>query len=313
MIASFRVKKCISYIFIITISQAIILLPKGMAATSFSLSNKDSLPSTFSNTTQPIKPPVKSEEITNNPEQILARVNNDIITVQDVEKLASNLPQELRSLPKEMLYPQLTKQLIVDHALMIAIQKDGLDKQPAIQKNINTAIRDLTQQKLTQAYLSEKLKPFLTPQAIQHYYNEHYLNQPPIQEVHLRQIIVQTPEIAQIVFQKLHNGQSFPEVARIYSIDLQNREKNKGDIGWLTINELNQPIIQAISQLKNNEYTQQPMETAYGWVIFQKIDERNRPISSLESVEPIIKEQITKETVYNLYEESLKNVHIIEY
>lgn len=313
MIASFIVKKCISYIFIITISQAIILLPKGMAATSFSLSNKYSLPSTFSNTTQPIKRPVKSEEITNNPEQILARVNNDIITVQDVEKLASNLPKELRSLPKEMLYPQLTKQLIVDHALMIAIQKDGLDKQQAIQKNINTAIRDLTQQKLTQAYLSEKLKPFLTPQAIQHYYNEHYLNQPPIQEVHLRQIIVQTPEIAQIVFQKLHNGQSFPEVAHIYSIDLQNRERNKGDIGWLTINELNQPIIQAISQLKNNEYTQQPIETAYGWVIFQKIDERNRPIPSLESVEPIIKEQITKETVYNLYEESLKNVHIIEY
>lgn len=312
MIASFRITKYVSYILLLTIGQAIIFLPKGSAATSLPTPPNNAQP-TFSNTSQPIEPPAKQEKITNNPEQILARVNNDIITVQDVEKLASNLPQELRSLPKEMLYPQLTKQLIVDHALMIAIQKDGLNKQPAIQQNINAAIKDLTQQKLTQAYLSEKLKPFLTPQAIQQYYNKHYLNRPPIQEVHLRQIIVQTPEIAQIVFQKLRSGQSFTEVARIYSIDLQNREKNKGDIGWLTTNELNQSFIQAISQLKNNEYTQHPIETAYGWVIFQKIDERNRPIPSLESVEPTIKEQITKEAVYNLYEESLKNVHIIEY
>ncbi|CAI3928366.1 Peptidyl-prolyl isomerase [Commensalibacter communis] len=311
MVAVCRITKCGLYIFALTIAQAAFFTFTGMAGTSIIIP-KESGNSTFSEIQPPVKPPV-TNVITNNSAQILARVNDDIITVGDVKKLASNLPIELKSLPKELLYPQLTKQLIVDRALQIAIQKDGISRRPAVQQQINAAIKDLAQQKLTQAYFLAKLRPLLTPQAIQHYYNEHYINQPEIKEVNLRQIVVQSPEVAELVLQKLKAGQNFQAATRMYSIDLQNRDQNKGDMGWLTISELDQPIIQAISKIKNNEYTARAIRTNYGWVILQKVAERNRPVPSLESVESFIKEQITKEAISRIYEESLENAHIIEY
>lgn len=312
MIASFGIKKTVFYLFTISINSAIIFLDSGIAATPISLP-KDNLPAAFSTPPEPIKAPTLSAKITNNPEQILARVDNEPITVKDIERLASNLPTELKSLPKDLLYPQLIKQLIVDRALMIAIKKEGIEKQPLIQQELDAATKSLIQQKLSQAYFIEKLKPYLTEQAIQRYYNEHYLHRPLVKELHLRQIIVQTPEIAQIVLKKLKEGQSFSSLATIYSIDLQNRKIKQGDIGWFGLSELNSAITKAISSLNVNEYTSAPIETDYGWVLFQKIGERNRPVPSLDSVKQTIKEQITKETVINLYEENLKKVHIIEY
>ncbi|MDI2113340.1 peptidylprolyl isomerase [Commensalibacter nepenthis] len=311
MVAAHRITKYGLYIFALAIGQAALFTTTGMAGTSITIPKENSNP-LFFEIQSPVKPPI-TNKITNNSAQILARVNNDVITVEDVKKLASNLPKELKTLPKELLYPQLTKQLIVDRALQIAIQKDGIAQQPAIQHQINAAVTEFTQQKLTQAYFFEKLKPLLTPQAIQQYYNEHYLQHSPIKEINLRQIIVQSPEIAEIVLKKLHNGQDFQTAVRIYSIDLQNREQNKGDMGWLNQNALDKSILQAVSQLKNNEYTPQAIPTNYGWVIFQKIAKRNRPTPSLESVKSVIKEQITKEAVTHIYEESLGNVHIIEY
>lgn len=312
MIASFSIKKFIFYIFAISITQAIIFSYRGNAISSLALPKENFSPS-FLRTSEPIKAPSSSLKITNNPKQILARVNNEPITVKDVEALASNLPQELKSLPKEMLYPQLIKQLIVDHALMIAIKKDEIEKHSSVQQDIQVAIKNLVQQKLSQAYFIEKLKPFLTEQAIQHYYNQHYLHQSQVKELHLRQIIVQTPEIAQIILQKLKEGQNFTELASIYSIDLQNRTTKQGDIGWFDENTLTPSIVQDISSLHNHEYTKTPIKTDYGWVLFQKIDERYRSTPPLNSVRQSIKEQITKEVITNLYEESLKKVHIIEY
>lgn len=150
MIASFDIKKTIFCIVAISISQAVIFLYSGIAATPISLP-KENLPTVFSISPEPIKAPARSAKITNNPEQILARVDNESITVKDVERLSSNLPTELKSLPKELLYPQLIKQLIVDRALMIAIKKDGVEKQPLVQQDIKAATKNLIQQKLSQA------------------------------------------------------------------------------------------------------------------------------------------------------------------
>lgn len=310
MIVLFRNKKFIFYIF--TITQTIIFSYPVKAISALSLPN-DNFSSSLLSTSEPIKAPPSSLEITNYPKQILARVNNEPITVEDVEALVSNLPQELKSLPKELLYPQLIKQLIVDRALMVAIQKDGIDKQLSVQQDIQVATKNLVQQKLSQAYFFEKLKPFLTEQAIQHYYNAHYLHQPHVKEVHLRQIIVQTPEIAQIILQKLKDGHTFTDLASIYSIDLQNGKIKQGDIGWFKEDTLTPSIAQTISVLHNDEYTKTPIKTDYGWVLFQKINEHYSSTPPLNSVRQSIKEQITKEAIMKLYEESLKKVHIIEY
>ncbi|MDI2089863.1 peptidylprolyl isomerase [Commensalibacter oyaizuii] len=283
-----------------------------MAATPLALPSKSLSPTFHSNPTS-LTPPKTTIHITNDPDQILATVDNVPIKTKDIQKIATALPKEIQELPKDILYPQLVKQLIVDRAIFKTIQQDPIIHDPEVQRAVKIAKEKAEKNTILKIYFIDKLKPFLTPDAIQTYYNAHYLNPPKIKEVHLRQIIVQTPEIAKIVINELQRGKQFSDMVKIYSIDLYNRDSKQGDIGWLSKEELPTDWNNTISSLKNGTYTTTPLHSEVGWSIIEKVGERVRPVPTLDAVKDNIKNQITKENVTRLYEESLKKVHVIEY
>jgi peptidyl-prolyl cis-trans isomerase C len=91
-------------------------------------------------------------------------------------------------------------------------------------------------------------------------------------EYHARHILVKTKEEADQVIKKLKGGAKFEDLAKQYSLDPS--KSNGGDLGWFTTARMVKPFGDAVKELKKGEYTQQPVQTQFGWHVIQLEDTR---------------------------------------
>lgn len=259
-------------------------------------------------------PAVKNPyKFSNNPKQILARIGTETVTEEEVQKFASTLPPELKNLPKEDLYPTLIKQIAAEKAVLQQARKEGLAQETDIKAEIKAAQEKAEHEVLLQRFFTLKMQPYVSAEAIQSYYQSHYAQHSQEKEVHLRQIIVQTFDIAQTVIQKLQQGDNFSKLAAIYSLDRSTGPNKGGDIGWFTQSELSTPLQETAFSLKNMQYNNQPVQTNYGWVVIQKIEEREQTPPPLAEVKKAIRQQIMTEKVDEIYDKMLNQIQYIDY
>src|SRR5689334_10844923 len=86
---------------------------------------------------------------------VVAKVNNQDIRLSDVNDAARTLPEQLRNLPPQMLYPMVLNQLIDRKALAIEARREGLDKDPAVQRQMD----DAADRALQNALLTKEVAP----------------------------------------------------------------------------------------------------------------------------------------------------------
>ena len=93
---------------------------------------------------------------------VVATVNGQPLHLSEVQAAAANLPANVRALPPETLYPKLIDSMVSERALAIAARKAGLDKDPAVQQQIQAA----TDQVLDNAVLKKEVVPTITDAAV---------------------------------------------------------------------------------------------------------------------------------------------------
>lgn len=99
-------------------------------------------------------------------------------------------------------------------------------------------------------------------------------------------------EKAEEAIQKLEDGESFENVARDYSDDTENYD-NGGSMGTFASLDLDDVTRQEFARLEVGSYSTTPVETEYGYEIFLKVAEKEKP--SLESVKTRIIKNISDE------------------
>ena len=92
--------------------------------------------------------------------------------------------------------------------------------------------------------------------------------------------------------EKLKNGEEFASVAKEYSDDEATRDQG-GSMGTFSTLELDDVTRQEFTKLEVGKYSESPVETEYGYEIFMKELESDKP--SIESVKSKIIEKITSE------------------
>ncbi|HEX5207700.1 MAG TPA: peptidylprolyl isomerase [Steroidobacteraceae bacterium] len=178
-------------------------------------------------------------------------------------KTSSDLSPEQRT--------QALDNLIRAQLLSQQAEKQGLDKQPETAQLIKMERLNILEQALSQKVLGDK-QP--TDDELKAEYDAEVAKLPKT-EYHARHILVATQPFAEKIVDRLKKGEKFEDLAKAESMD--SSKTNGGDLGWFTLDHMVKPFADAVGNLKNGQYTTDPVQTQYGWHVIQLLG--TRPVS----------------------------------
>ncbi len=217
---------------------------------------------------------------------MVAKVGDTEIHLSDLSEAAQTLPDEMRSMPPQVLYPMLLDQMVDRQALVIEAEKDGLQNQPQVQKALDRA-RD---QVLQNAILTREIGPTVTDAALHAKYDAEYANKPGEEEVHARHILVPTEDEAKKVIAQLDKGADFAALAKQESKDPG--AQNGGDLGFFKKGDMVPEFATAAFGLKPGQYTETPVKTQFGYHIIKTEERRVAPPPSFDQAKAELRQQI---------------------
>ncbi len=225
------------------------------------------------------------------PDPVVAKVGGTEIHAADLNEAAQALPEELRGMPAPMLYPMLLDQLIDRRIIVLSAKKQGLQNDPAVQKQIDRA----TDNALQNALLSRDIAPTLTDDAIKARYDRDFAGKAGEEEVHARHILVPDEEQAKSIVAQLKAGGDFAELAKQYSKDPG--AATGGELGFFKKSDMLPEFADAAFALKPGEFTQTPVKTRFGWHVIKLEERRAAPPATLELVRDEIRQGLIQEGV----------------
>jgi peptidyl-prolyl cis-trans isomerase C len=238
---------------------------------------------------------------------VIATVDGTPIHLSDLSEMTRNLPQQLQGMSPDQLYPILLDQLVDQKAMAIAAKKEGLLNDPAVQKRIAIG----TEQVLQAALITKTVGPEISEAAINAAYQKDYANQPGVEEIHARHILVKTEAQAQDIIKQLDNGADFAKLAQKYSTDPGS--VNGGDLGWFKKTDMVPEFANAAFAMKDGQITQTPVHSQFGWHVIQVLGHRVDPAPTLAQVHDKIRNQLIQQGIHNLLTSVRSQVTIKEY
>jgi peptidyl-prolyl cis-trans isomerase C len=228
------------------------------------------------------------------PNAVVATVNGDPITMRDVAAAAQQLPPNVQQqVPPQVLFPKLIDQLVSRRALLIQAKKSGLDKDPAVQKQMQAA----ADQVLQGIALQRAVLPKVNEEAIKAAYDKQYAGKPGEPEIHARHILVDSEAKAKEVIAQLEKGAKFEDLAKKYGDPKDAATANGGDLGFFKKGDMLPEFSTAAFKLKPNEYTHTPVHTRYGWHVIQVLETRTSQPPTYDQVHDEIKQQVLQADV----------------
>jgi len=200
---------------------------------------------------------------------VVAKVDGQPIHLSDLKDAAQALPENVRGMPPQTLYPMLLDQLIDGRALAAEARKTGLDHDPTVQRQIAAA----QDRALQTAVLSKEVGPTVTDEAVKARYDQEFANKPGEEEVHARHILVDNEDEAKKIIAQLKGGAEFGDLAKQFSKDPGGAQQG-GDLGFFKQDEMVPEFAAAAFAMKPGEVSQQPVHSQFGWHVIKVIERR---------------------------------------
>ena len=226
------------------------------------------------------------------PDPVVAKVNGQPILLSELKEAAKNLPPNAQALPPQTLYPLLLDQMIDGQALIAEARRTGLDKDPAVQREVTAA----ADQALETALLHKDVGPLITPDAVRARYDAQIAGKPGVVEVHARHILVADEATAKKIIAELNKGADFAALSKQYSKD-PGAAQQGGDLGFFKKDEMVPEFADAAFALQPGQIDQTPVHTQFGWHVIQVIERRTDPPPSFEQASQELRQKMVQEAV----------------
>jgi peptidyl-prolyl cis-trans isomerase C len=226
------------------------------------------------------------------PDPVLATVNGQPIHMSELNIAAETLPPQARAMPPQQLYPMLLEQLIDARALLVEAQKNGLDKDPNVQRVMQLA----ADRALESALLSKVVRPQVTDDAVKAKFDQDNSATGGEPEVHARHILVGDEATAKKIIADLKKGGDFAALSKQYSKD-PGASAQGGDLGFFKKSDMVPEFAAAAFALKDNEVTQTPVHTQFGWHVIQVLEHRTTPPPSFDETKDQLRQSMVQAAV----------------
>ncbi len=194
----------------------------------------------------------------------LAQVNRAVLREEELRQLvpvdvSDNITgTEIR----EILDHWVETELLYQKAL-----QDGLDRDPAVADALNQMQRQLLADEYRQRELRNRVR--VTNEEIRAVYDQNIDQY--TQEIHLRHIVLDSPEEAEAVLEELRQGGDFRALARKHSTDAS--ASAGGDLGFLGKGAMNPAFEPTVFEMAPNE-VRGPIASSFGFHIVQVVRRR---------------------------------------
>ncbi len=201
------------------------------------------------------------------PDPVIGSVEGHLIYLSDLGEAMKTLPENLRGLPFDTLYPVLLDRMVDHEALVIMAKRSGLEQKKEVQREIQNSAERI----LEGAYLSEVAAPSVTETAIQARYAKQYANRPATEEVRARHILVTTEAESRKVLEDIKKGADFATIARVLSKDPD--AAKGGDLGFFRREQVWPAFADVAFSLQPGQVAPSPIKNEFGWHVI-KVEER---------------------------------------
>ncbi|MBI4530444.1 MAG: peptidyl-prolyl cis-trans isomerase [Candidatus Latescibacteria bacterium] len=154
----------------------------------------------------------------------LARVGDEKITSMEFDQAWNELPQTHRDKGKKWLLETLINRKILTQEAKAM----GLDRREVVRRELEKATMKKLTDELFQREVLGQVK--VSEEEMRRYFEESGMDS--VAEVRVGHIVVKTEEEAEQVVRKLHDGESFAQLAQRHSLD-QKTASQGGDLGYL--------------------------------------------------------------------------------
>jgi len=236
---------------------------------------------------------------------VAAKVNNHIISAQDVLNAVNTLPENIKTKPLSEIYPRIINELINKHLITKRAYNEKLD----LDQNVLNLIQKTKDSILAKYWLNNYIKNETSEENIKNFYNEYVKSFQEYTEVNASHILVKTKNEAVSIINKLKSKSQFSELAKTFSIGPSG--KNGGNLGWFGPGQMVKEFEKAAFLIEKGNISLKPIKTKFGFHVIKVNDIRNAKPKKLYEIKKNIIEKITKVSLSNLENKIRKNQDVV--
>lgn len=235
--------------------------------------------------------------------EAIAYVNDEPISKLMFEFHLERRTEGQPALASEEDRDALLKELIDLTLLAQEARQQGL----ADQESVAARLQNLQSAVLAQATVEDMLEQEPDEADIQAEYDKHFSDQQGV-EYHARHILVDDKEDAESLISQLDEGADFAELAEEHSSDPSS--DNGGDLGWFQPEQMVPPFSEAVASMEPGTYTEEPVQTQFGWHVIRLEETRAVSAPPLDQVRQQLVALIAQERIEARVEELRKTADI---
>ncbi|MBP5698400.1 MAG: peptidylprolyl isomerase [Alphaproteobacteria bacterium] len=234
---------------------------------------------------------------------VAAKVNGEVITVNDLKQSYADHPQIKERVPFDEFYAKTLDVFVNSKLVYQAAQAARIEETPEYQRQLVTAKEDLARK----LFLEKKVDEKVNDAAVKKLYDDYTSKFESQKEISAKHILVESEDKAREVINKLNKGEKFDKLAQEYSKD------QAVDLGYFTKDMMVPEFSDVAFNMKKGEYTKTPVKTEFGYHVILVEDARASKPLELKEVEPHLKNMISQQAIGEVFEELRNSAKIERY
>lgn len=236
---------------------------------------------------------------------VVATIDGKPIYLAEILAQIQQLPQQYQQAPMEQIYPPMLDRAIDARLIANAAREAGLQEREDVKARVAQAENEI----ISEVFLTDKVSAQIDDARLRERY-EAQLNDAGSQgeEVKARHILVTSEEEARGIIEELKKGADFAALAKEKSTGPSG--SNGGDLGYFTREAMVAPFSDAAFALEPGSFSEDPVQTQFGWHVILVEDRRAITPPSFEQMKPQLAQELTREILAETVDGLRKGVDI---